>query len=68
MGMDVWEWVWDACPPVNTISYSKTCRETTMPVLPDNTGSVIDSRGSCVPIPWIPLYLITEISWKLKAI
>ena len=28
-----------------------------MPVLPDNTGPVIDSRGSCVPIPWIPLFM-----------
>ena len=33
----------------STFSYSKTCRETTIPVLPDNTGPVIDSRGSCVP-------------------
>ena len=47
----------------------KTCRETTMPVLPDHTGPVIDSRGSCVPHPWmIPLYLITEVSSKLEAI
>ena len=35
---------------VNTFPYSKTCSgETTMPVWPDNTGLVIDSRDSCVP-------------------
>ena len=48
-------------------SYSK-CRETTMPVLSDNNGQLLIVGFFVSPIPCVPLYLITNVSWKREAI